>query len=340
LRLISDLWMEFVMFRSGLSPLVAALAVAAFVLAGGAARAGEDPDYPHGDFEGDCTTCHGDDGWTPPVIDPGFRKNEHPFPLKQAHSLPDCKACHRSLDFTQADAACIDCHQDPHRGELGIDCARCHVPRTFIDRTRMQREHQRTRFPLRGSHRALDCEDCHRLTPPGSLQWVNTPVECVDCHRQAYVTTSEPDHQDSGFPETCDRCHAPTIWEAARFDHSLTSAPCETCHLSDYQATDDPDHQSAGFPTGCELCHRPTRWDDASFDHDGPYFPIYSGRHRNRWDACSTCHTNPSNYSEFTCFSCHPHSDESRTRRDHEGVGGFSYDSAACYACHPTGEED
>ena len=66
-------------------------------------------------------------------------------------------------------------------------------------------------------------------------------------------------------------------------------------------------------------------------------FPIDSGVHAGRWDACSTCHVNPSNYSQFTCFGCHPHSDESGTAADHSEVGGYVYDSSACYACHPQG---
>jgi hypothetical protein len=70
--------------------------------------------------------------------------------------------------------------------------------------------------------------------------------------------------------------------------------------------------------------------------------PIYSGDHRGRWNACSTCHVSQGNFSEFSCFGCHPHDDESETTEHHEeeDVDGYSYDSAACYACHPHGEAD
>jgi len=312
----------------GRAAVLAALAVA---VVAGSADAGEEPEYPHGKFEGDCETCHADTGWTPARVRPEFRK-DHRFPLKGAHALDDCRACHRVLDFTEASAACVDCHLDPHRGELGIDCAACHVPRTFLDRTRMQRAHQATRFPLRGTHRALDCEDCHTLQPAGALRWVNTPGECVDCHRAAYEGNAQ--HVADGFPLECDRCHAPTVWEAGRFDHSGIVDGCVACHLDDYQNTTDPNHADAGFPTTCENCHSTRTFDDAEFDHP---FPIYSGAHAGRWDSCSTCHVNPSNLSDFSCFGCHPHSDEARTRSDHSEVSGFEYVSRECYACHPDG---
>jgi hypothetical protein len=300
----------------------------------------QDADSPHGEYVEDCALCHGGKTWLPVVVSGEFRGKTHPFPLRRSHDLPDCRACHRSLDFTKADPACVSCHQDVHRGELGIDCARCHVPRTFVDRTRMQENHFATRFPLRGTHRALDCEDCHPLRAEGALQWVNTPTECVACHRAAYQSAKSPDHVAASFPTECDLCHPVTVWSAARFNHALTTAPCATCHLADYNATTDPSHRGAGFPTTCETCHTAGgRWSDVRFDHDGPYFPIYSGRHRGQWDSCSACHLNSQDYSQFSCVDCHEHSDRAAVEHDHDEVSGFTYNSAACYACHPRGEK-
>jgi hypothetical protein len=298
----------------------------------------EDSDTPHGEFSGDCTNCHGDEGFKPPVFVPEFREKIHPFPLRQAHDLPDCRLCHRSLDFTKAIPLCSSCHEDPHRGELGLDCGRCHVPRTFIDRRRMQEMHLGTRFPLLGVHRALDCEDCHRMQPQGALRWVGTPSECVGCHAQDFARTKNPDHKALGFPTECDLCHFPSAWEAARFNHAAVNAPCFTCHQGDYERTADPSHSAAGFPTDCGLCHKPGGdWHKARFDHDEKFFPIYSGKHQNRWDVCSDCHVSPSDFSQFSCLGCHPHSNRQGTENHHDGVPGFSYDSPSCYACHPHG---
>jgi len=316
-----------------------ALAAALLFLSAGAVSA-QDADYPHGDFQGDCSDCHGGENFLPVQISPEFRKKVHPFPLRQAHDLPSCRACHKTLDFTRATPACVSCHEDPHRNELGTDCGRCHVPRTFIDRSRMQELHAGTRFPLRGSHRALDCSDCHGPEPEDALRWVNTPSACSACHQAAYDSATSPNHVANSFPTDCDLCHVPTVWEAANFNHATTSAPCVNCHLADYQGTTDPNHTAALFPTTCETCHVPGgSWHNARFDHQPPNaFPIYTGRHAGKWTACSTCHTNSSDYSAFTCFGCHPHDDRAGTENDHQAVPGFSYSSSACWACHPDGE--
>jgi hypothetical protein len=157
-------------------------------------------------------------------------------------------------------------------------------------------------------------------------------------------------------------CHSTQAWVPATFDHSLTAFPltgahrtvecqachvddvfagtdpaCVSCHLADYQATTNPDHLGSGFGTDCASCHGTSQWEGATFDHDGPFFPIYSGRHRNEWTSCSDCHVNPTDPSVFSCFGCHPHSDRQKTDEDHSGENGYVYESEACLACHPRG---
>ena len=75
---------------------------------------------------------------------------------------------------------------------------------------------------------------------------------------------------------------------------------------------------------------------NVSFDHDASWFPIFSGRHQNRWFDCAECHTNPADFTEFTCFNCHAHNQTSMDNK-HSSVSGYAYDSAACYTCHPGG---
>jgi hypothetical protein len=367
--------------------LLRALALFAwFAVAAVVARSGE-VEYPHGDFEADCTTCHDTEAWRPTRPDLEFDHDESGFALRGAHAQTGCTSCHSSLRFRETSQTCVSCHLDVHRSELGIDCARCHNTRSFIDRSVMQRRHVETRLPLRGTHLSADCGDCHPPAPQGGLQYVNTPVECEACHLDAYLNTSDPDHQTAGFSTDCAACHPPTAWSQGRFNHATVTGSCQSCHLDDYLGTTDPDHQAEGYPTECELCHRPTDWEDAQFnhatvtgscqschlddylattspdhqaagfpttcelchntndwsgatalDHDGLYFPIYTGSHRNHWSDCSDCHISPGDFSAFTCLSCHPHSDESKTNGDHDEVSGYMYDSQACYACHPQGE--
>ena len=120
-------------------------------------------------------------------------------------------------------------------------------------------------------------------------------------------------------------------------NYNNTPNTCVGCHQSDYNGTTDPNHVSAQFPTDCATCHSETAWTPSTFNHDGLYFPIYSGSHNGQWDQCMDCHTNASNYSQFTCITCHTNPE---TNNNHNGVGGYYYSSPACLACHPNGEAD
>lgn len=297
----------------------------------------EEKPYPHGDFEEDCTMCHETESWTPAKPSSELDHGKWGFPLAGAHAQAECRACHATLRFSEAEPDCVACHLDVHVGELGTDCSRCHSTRSFIDRTVMVRRHVATRFPLRGTHLSADCADCHPPVAEGRLRYVNTPTECEACHLNAYLATTNPAHQTEGFPTQCEFCHVPTVWEQARFNHALVTGSCQSCHLDDYQATTNPDHEVLGFPTTCETCHRSTAWRPTTSGYDHDRFPIYSGTHRGRWTVCSDCHTTPTNYADFTCLTCHPHSDRDKTNGDHQGIANYAYDSLRCYECHPRG---
>ena len=319
-------------------------------------------DNPHGKFRDECSMCHGADAWKITKIAPKFDHAKYGPRLEGAHASANCMVCHTSLEFAQARTQCVSCHQDPHRGEMGIDCARCHGARSFTDRGPMVRAHQLTRFPLTGSHAGLDCESCHAPTAQGHLQYVGTTAECQGCHMPQYQSAKNPDHVAGHYPTDCATCHASTTWIGAGFNHDATTFPltgkhrgaacsschgdgvyagkpiaCMSCHTTDYN-TAQPPHLAAGFAaSACASCHTTTTFTGATFNHDGPWFPIYTGRHAGMWSSCATCHTNTSNYAVFTCLSCHPHDDKASTDSHHAGRSGYSYDSNACYRCHPSG---
>jgi hypothetical protein len=254
---------------------------------------------------------------------------------------------------------CAGCHTDVHRGELGTDCARCHTPRSFIDRIAMVRTHRTSRFPLTGAHVGADCTSCHVPAAQGQLQFVNRSTQCESCHLAAVRAAKDPDHDAAGFSRQCESCHAPTTWNRARFDHAKSRFPltgahvtagcqqchadrvyagrsstCVSCHQGDYNRATDPSHTAAGFPTTCAACHTTSTWSGGKFDHDGLYFPIYSGAHRGRWTSCATCHTNAATFADYTCLSCHT---QRETDGHHREVGGYRYQSQACYSCHRNG---
>jgi hypothetical protein len=307
---------------------------------------------PHGTLAQPCSVCHSPEAWTPAHVGGAFDHGAAAgFALTGAHATATCRACHVTLDFHGTSRACASCHTDPHRGEVGSDCARCHGARSFLDRSPMIRAHQLTRFPLSGAHMTVDCEACH-AAPQGRLTFVAQPTECVACHLRDFQATTDPDHTAGAFSTDCAQCHAAVSWIRTRFDHGATGfaltgahirtrcsachgvgqfqalpAACVACHQADYDRTVNPNHAAAQFPTDCASCHSTARWDGGTFNHDGPFFPIFSGRHKGKWSSCSDCHVNQTDFRQFDCVHCHQDA--------HRGRG---YSSQQCYGCHPTGQ--
>ena len=188
----------------------------------------------------------------------------------------------------------------------------------------------------------------------------HTPNECAGCHTNNYNQTTNPNHNELAIALTCEDCHTtnpgwtpatfevhneyypltgahatvPTCFDCHEGSYTNTPNDCFGCHSDDYNQTNDPPHQAAQFPADCEQCHTTSGWEPSTFDHDGQYFPIYSGEHQGEWNQCSDCHENPSNYAIFTCITCHEQGDMDD---EHEGIGGYQYNSIACLSCHPDG---
>lgn len=318
-------------------------------------------DPPHGpDFKISCNTCHSPEGWHLDKKIYSFNHNTTRFPLAGQHTEIDCKMCHPTLIFRDAKAECNECHIDVHQSTVGLDCSRCHTPASWLVNN-ITDIHIMSRFPLLGAHRTADCYDCHKSESLVRFDVVG--VNCIDCHRQEFLAAENPDHVESGFSEDCSSCHSINSfqWTGAGFNHSFfplvlghattncvdchttgrfsdTSPECRSCHEEDYTATANPNHTQSGFPTTCENCHTLSPgWRPASFDHNN--FPIYSGSHKDEWNSCNECHTTPSDYSQFSCISCHEHNKTSMDR-EHSDENGYSYDSESCYRCHPRGEGD
>jgi hypothetical protein len=90
----------------------------------------------------------------------------------------------------------------------------------------------------------------------------------------------------------------------------------------DYASTTRPQPRGPAIFNDCATCHTESAWSPATFDHDAQHFPIYSGKHNGEWSACIDCHTNPSNYAEFTCTTCHTNPE---TNDNHNGINGYTY---------------
>lgn len=317
--------------------------------------------HPHGpDFKISCSQCHSSGGWFLDKKIYSFNHNVTKFPLKGQHTEVECRQCHKSLVFREAKNECNECHTDIHQATVGLECSRCHTPSTWLVNN-ITELHQLSRFPLFGAHKTADCVDCHKSE--SAIRFDVQGINCIDCHRQNFESTTQPDHVKAGFSENCITCHSINAfqWGGAGFNHSFfpltgghsqpsctechkggdytsISKECYSCHQADYTNTQNPKHSSLGFPVTCEICHTlEPGWKPASYkDHDANSFPIYSGRHKGTWNACTECHSNSSSWTLFTCFNCHEHNKTSMDNA-HSEVRNYTYDSAACYRCHPTG---
>jgi hypothetical protein len=72
-------------------------------------------------------------------------------------------------------------------------------------------------------------------------------------------------------------------------------------------------------------------------DSHAIYFPIGDGTNHAA-QVCSDCHQSTDTFADFTCISCHDHSEDLANTR-HVYITGFVYQSSACFSCHPTGNE-
>ena len=139
-------------------------------------------------------------------------------------------------------------------------------------------------------------------------------------------------HNNTPFPLTgahvsvgCNQCHINNVFAG-------TPTDCYSCHKADFTGTTNPNHVTAGWPTTCTTCHTTTAWMPATLP--ASYHTFFPLNHGSANGVCATCHTNSSDYSVFTCTSCHS---ASATTPRHSGVSGYVYNSVNCYACHKNG---
>lgn len=146
-----------------------------------------------------CEDCHNEKSWTKAKFDHSKSK----FPLLGKHDKVECKKCHLTPAFEDAETECVSCHlkEDVHKLRLGTQCETCHNAR---DWKIWDFDHDRkTKFKLDGGHKGIDCYECHKTPSKGKK--LATPVACGDCHQS-------DDVHDGGFGQQCERCHISKSW--------------------------------------------------------------------------------------------------------------------------------
>ena len=233
---------------------------------------------PHGDnLRIDCAKCHSPESWNFDQKNNNFNHDSTEFELRGQHKQLDCKSCHSSLKFDAVGSDCKSCHTDIHQTTVGNDCRRCHHTDSWLV-TNISEIHEQTNFPLTGVHTKVDCRSCH--SSETNLRFNVAGVQCIDCHRADFESTTKPNHKKSGFSQNCAECHdlEGNGWKTDRINHdffplnkghdiqdcarchttsdySNISKDCISCHRADYDATQNPPHKSAGFPNTCVNCH-------------------------------------------------------------------------------------
>ena len=238
----------------------------------------------------------------------------------------------------------------PRLGHVGgdTDCARCHTVEAWRD---VAFAHERTGFPLRGSHARLSCKDCHAEGFDRSLGRTcsschrdvhqgRLSARCASCHdEESWRSRFDADaHRRGNFPLTgrhallaCEECHGD------RRDRGFTRATpqCIACHQPPAIAT--VDHRAAGFSVQCQTCHSPWRFQGAFFPAHEACFPIGSGRHAGI--SCLACHTSLAGFAvtgacatnTASCQRCHACASHP------QNVPGFACAERKCYECHRFG---
>ncbi len=237
----------------------------------------DSPRHAQAGFSTDCLTCHGMTTWAGLGFDHGGTR----FPLTGAHRAVTCNQCHGDGVYAGKPTTCVSCHQTDYNTaasprhtlpSFGTTCTTCHTttawgPATF--------DHNATRFPLTGAHRAATCDACH-----ADGVYAGKPTTCVPCHQTDYDNTTNPRHTPATFPVTCNSCHTTTQWTGASMSHTWFRTPhhgvrtCSECHTNpnDYRVFE------------CILCHEhnKTSMDDKHKNRSGYTYDS---------NACYRCHT-------------------------------------------------
>lgn len=311
----------------------------------------------------DCATCH-----TTATFSPAgkFDHARTDFPLRGKHLQTECVACHQKTVRAgrpfqafagTAFSSCVNCHDDPHNKRLGGDCKACHQESGFRELIgKITFNHSKTRFPLQGQHRRVDCATCHTgqaTATPSTVyrEYANKDIDaCTACHKDVH---------EGKFGQTCTQCHTVESFRQLvhtdQFDHRLTGWPlegkhksldCKACHTGSY--TTPVSHQTCtdchqdghqgqftvgGILRDCAGCHTAEGFAGSTFStaqHEKTLFPL-TGAHLAT--PCFACHVEKQQWRfrdiGQRCADCH-------TDVHAGALNARYYPEKACDRCHNT----
>ena len=248
---------------------------------------------PHGPLRWKCTDCHTTEGWNELSSTMKFGHSQTQFSLRGQHRNAQCRQCHTTLRFAGTSQVCVTCHQndfdraaspDHRKAGFNTDCLLCHASDAMSWRSSF--DHNKTQFPTRGIHEAVECSSCH-----SNGLFRKTPKDCSACHMKDYTATTSPNHTTARFPLDCATCHRALTWKPAAFF---------------------PHEQY--FPIGSADKHRPGRWNDCTDCHTAaPNYALFEciNCHEHSKASMDSEHKGKSGYvyQSTACYRCHPRGD-------------------------------
>jgi hypothetical protein len=342
-------------------------------------------DEHRGQLGRECQKCHDENAWKPV---PSFNHQKTDYPLLGKHRDVACAKCHpsntderfvatafpkpRAPTFMQMKPvefkSCESCHDDPHKGSLGANCAGCHseagwkIIKTAKDQSTAFHDH--TRYPLRGGHVGVACKSCHGPFPGQAARFKGLPFgACTDCHEDGHMgqLRSQPPAKVAG----CERCHTVNGFLPARYEleqHGSTSfplenahatTPCRGCHPIDdglaarvpaavhqrLKARHRPEHFSLAVlrpkksPEICSGCHEDVHRGQFTQSGDGDSVEGGGG------GRAAVARARDAS-SKTSCASCHTTTSFSDLRFDHDKDSRFplvgTHARTPCAGCHPS----
>ena len=360
-RLVSDTGVRAVLEKGRLSHLGAPTACVACHVDEHRGQLGKDGQ--------DCARCHGAAAWKPAGR---FDHAKAAYRLTGKHAKVACLKCHadqpapppspaggqvppvRPVLFARYRPvpfqACVDCHRkDPHQGRFGQACQSCHTPADWKQIHGSAKEkvfHEKTRYPLRGAHVQVRCDDCHLTAPGRKPVYRGLAFErCTDCHFDAHLGQLARGAAPTAGAQTCDRCHGVEGFLPARFeleDHQKlayrlegahAAVACARCHPKDPRLEA---RVPAAVRTRLTALKRAVKPSLALLD-----IPRAQKE-------CRACHRDPhggqfrARVDKEGCIACHGMESFRRTRFDHQRDARFKlegkHEKAACGSCHKPGD--
>jgi len=299
----------------------------------------------------------------------------NPGPLSSPHKtldgLKNCTQCH-SASQGLPDQKCLDCHTDiqerinarkGYHARVQGDCYTCHAEHKGrgFDMTGLSRlpfNHIDTGWPLTGSHRDLDCSNCHKAKRKGTNRptYLGNDSRCIACHDNIHGS------QKKKF-QTCQSCHGTKTWEPRsqlKFNHntdtrydltgSHKNVTCFDCHKTKkwtglaFGTCKDchTDPHKGSFGTDCQSCHNTGSWSSVKngassgsrgskgnkgFNHNKTRFPL-KGKHQKV--TCKKCHGSKlgkmPNVKFSDCSGCHTSPHKAQFKK--------TWKTKTCKSCH------